>query len=78
MNAELKRLEEEKMTILRSVLDDGYDPKLVMVNESGDRETIKLSDFVKKRELLEQSSSLDRSVPETKKRLTLVHNSEKE
>lgn len=77
MNAELKRLEEEKMTILKSVLADGYDPKLAMINDTGEREAVKLSDFVKRRDLMENKGSMRQS-PEPKKKLSLVQTQDKE
>lgn len=57
MGSELKRLEEEKMTIFRSILADGFDPNLGTVNEMGEKETIKLSEFVNRMELLDQKKN---------------------
>lgn len=75
VSAELKRLEEEKITILKSVLADGYNPKLVTINEEGERESVKLSDFVAKAE--ERSAKSDNKVQlksktEIKRKLSLV------
>lgn len=57
MGAELKRLEEEKMTIFRSILADGFDPSLGVINEMGEKESIKLSEFVNRMELLDQKKN---------------------
>lgn len=56
--SELKALEEEKMSILKSIIDEGYDPKLVILNAStGVRETVLLSEFLNKQEALSDNTS---------------------
>jgi hypothetical protein len=49
INQEIKLMEEEKMDILRSILKDGYDPTLPVLNgKTQEREHIKLSDFLQR------------------------------
>lgn len=43
---EIKKLEEEKLAVLRSILDDGYDPTIVVLDENGQRTELPLSHFV--------------------------------
>lgn len=77
MNIELKRLEEEKMTIFRSILADGFDPKLTTINENGEKETLKLSDFIKKRELISGEQGANQPAQEPKQRkLSIVKSTE--
>lgn len=78
MNAELKRLEEEKMTIFRSILADGFDPTLTTITETGEREVVKLSEFVKRRELImnEKGGASHHQFQEPKRRLSLVKDTE--
>ena len=49
LNSEIRRLEDDKIIILESILNDGFDPKLVVANEFGERETIPLSTFLKEK-----------------------------
>lgn len=76
MNSELKRLEEEKIAILKSVLNDGYDPKFVIINDRGEKESIKLSEFINRHTLNEKHAGATPAPVEPKKRLSLVKNSE--
>lgn len=56
--SELKALEEEKMSILKSIVDEGHDPKLVILNATtGAKETVLLSEFLSKQEALGDSAS---------------------
>ena len=43
---ELKELEEKKYNILQSILKDGHDPIIGVVNEDGTKQDMKLSEFV--------------------------------
>ena len=46
--AELKELEEQKYNILQSILKDGFDPLINVINEDNTKEEMKLSQFVAK------------------------------
>lgn len=43
---EIKRLEEEKHEILKSILKDGFDPEITTIDEAGVVTSIKLSQFM--------------------------------
>ena len=43
---EIKKLEEDKRTVLESILKDGYDPIITVVDESGGQKNISLSEFL--------------------------------
>jgi TPP-dependent 2-oxoacid decarboxylase len=43
---ELKELEEKKHSVLKSILKDGFDPVISVLNEDGTKEEMKLSQFV--------------------------------
>lgn len=45
---DLKKLEEEKVAILQSILDDGFDPLINAVDENGNKQELPLSHFVSK------------------------------
>lgn len=44
--AQIKQLEEEKVTILNSILNDGFDPPVNVLKEDGTTELTKLSTFL--------------------------------
>lgn len=46
LNHEVKKLEEEKNKILKSILKDGYDPTLTLLTETNQKESIKLSQYL--------------------------------
>jgi|GEM_PF-7021695 len=46
LNHELRKLEEEKNELLRSILKDGYDPSITVLNASDQKETVKLSEYL--------------------------------
>lgn len=46
LNHEVRKLEDEKNEILRSILKDGYDPTITILNANDQKETIKLSDYL--------------------------------
>lgn len=48
--SELKQLEEEKMGILKSILQEGHDPSLVVLKGDGQKEVVKLSEFIRRQE----------------------------
>jgi hypothetical protein len=50
---EIKKLEEEKVAILQSILNDGFDPVITVINDMGEREEYPLSHFVKGSQLAE-------------------------
>jgi hypothetical protein len=43
---QIKQLEEEKVTILQSIIKDGFDPSVNVLKEDGTTETTKLSEFL--------------------------------
>lgn len=43
---EMKRLDEEKNTILKSILSDGHDPELTTIDEAGVVSRMKLSEYM--------------------------------
>lgn len=43
---EMKRLEEEKREILQSILDDGFDPSISAIDETGEVKSMKLSEYM--------------------------------
>lgn len=45
---DIKKLEEEKIAILQSILNDGFDPVISVVDENGTRQELPLSHFVGK------------------------------
>lgn len=46
LNAQLKILEEEKTTILKSIIADGFDPEISFMDGDGEISRIKLSEFL--------------------------------
>ena len=42
----IKELEEEKNTILRSIIEDGHDPEISTVDDDGNVSKLKLSEFM--------------------------------
>ena len=56
---ELKTLETRKMELLKSIIEDGYNPKLVIINsDSGERESVFLSEFLSKQAATEKEAAL--------------------
>lgn len=51
LSRRIKDLEEEKKTILSSILDDGFDPEITALNSESKMETMKLSTFLNKESL---------------------------
>ena len=51
LNDEIKLIEEQKIEILSSILNDGFDPVITIINEKAQNENIKLSEFFKMRSL---------------------------
>jgi hypothetical protein len=45
---ELKKLEEEKLEIMKSLLDEGIDPEVGVLDEDGNLKSSKMSEIVKK------------------------------
>ena len=43
---EIQKLEEEKIAILKSIVDDGFDPTITVLDEAGNRQELPLSSFV--------------------------------
>jgi hypothetical protein len=75
LNSELKALEQEKMDILKSVLDDGFDPKLTILNStSGEKEVILLSEFMNQYNKTETETP---PPPPSKPKLRIVKSSDK-
>lgn len=62
---EIQKLEEEKINILESILKDGYDPVVSTINEYGETNQIKLSDFIAKSRLSFEDDTAQESQPES-------------
>lgn len=55
---ELKALETKKMELLKSIVEEGHNPKLVIINsDSGERESVFLSDFLNKQASADKESA---------------------
>lgn len=65
---EINDLEEQKLSILRSVLGDGFDPMITIINDGGGREEVPLSSYVDRAEkaLFEQRGTTPPLPPEKK------------
>jgi flagellar biosynthesis GTPase FlhF len=48
VSREVRQMEDDKISLLRSILADGFDPEIAILNESYQKEKIKLSDYIKK------------------------------
>lgn len=46
--SDIKKLEEEKIAILQSILDDGFDPVISVIDDNGHKQELPLSHFVSK------------------------------
>jgi hypothetical protein len=46
LNGRIKELEEEKSSILKSILTDGFDPEITVMDGAGVVTTVKLSEFM--------------------------------
>jgi hypothetical protein len=46
--SDIKKLEEEKIAILQSILNDGFDPTISVIDETGQKQELPLSHFVSK------------------------------
>jgi ABC-type phosphate transport system auxiliary subunit len=70
---EIRKLEDEKLAVLRSILDDGYDPTIVALDENGQRTELPLSHFID-RATLKQGNSTPAStdLPKRIGKFTLV------
>jgi hypothetical protein len=66
---EIQDLEQEKLSILRSVLGDGFDPMITVINDGGVKEEIPLSAYVAQAEqLLHSMTGIGPAIPpDTKK-----------
>jgi heme oxygenase len=51
LNEEIKNIEEEKSELLSSILNDGFDPVITVMNEHSQNESMKLSAYFKMRGL---------------------------
>lgn len=63
---DIKKLEEEKMAILQSILDDGFDPLMNILDENGQKQELPLSHFVNK---APPSAPLPTAPPSSSKRV---------
>lgn len=58
---EVKELEKEKRALLRSIIQDGFDPDLTITNQNGEKEQISLSQYMIRNGI--EPQELDDSVP---------------
>jgi hypothetical protein len=65
---EIKMLEEEKRSILRSILNEGVDPKLTITNDNNEKEIILLSEYMLRNgiPLKDEAEPVPANKPETK------------
>lgn len=70
----IKSLEEEKMDILKSILNDGFDPEITTLNSESKTETMKLSEFMGKN----PHNAAEKTTKKSKAKLRLVKQEEKE
>jgi len=61
--SDIKKLEEEKLAILQSILDDGFDPTISVIDEAGQRQELPLSHFVNKAAAVTPPPAQDPNVP---------------
>ena len=47
---EIKKLEDDKLKLLQSILDDGFDPLITVIDSDGTRQELPLSHFVNSKE----------------------------
>jgi hypothetical protein len=66
INQEIKTLEEEKSAILKSIIKDGFDPSVAVLNADGVKETLKLSEYMA-RAGIDMEDDLDPNDPTVKK-----------
>lgn len=73
LNSELKSLEDKKLNLLRSVLEDGHDPLLTILNaDTNQKEKILLSEFLSRYEGQQASASKPVVEPKAKPHLKLL------
>jgi hypothetical protein len=63
--SELQELEQQKVAILQSILNDGFDPKITVLNSAGEREEMPLSEFLQ----VESAKSAEASPKEAPKQV---------
>lgn len=78
LQLKLKTLEQEKMEILESVVKDGHNPTITILNEFSERESLKLSEFLERKKQLEAQGSgvYEQSERPERPKLTIVKNNE--
>lgn len=69
---DIKKLEEEKISILQSILDDGFDPLINAVDENGNKQELPLSHFVSKAKTTVGEPEPDPSGPKKVGRFVVV------
>jgi hypothetical protein len=68
LNEEIKKLEDEKIAILQSILADGFDPLISVSTMSGSVENVKLSDFMTRNGLISEAPT-DPAAPGSPKKI---------
>ena len=79
MYHEVKRLEKEKWSILQSIVDDGHNPRVAIVDQNGELQKIYLKDYVvqsAKQEEVAPRSTTKTPPRKSKPNLTLVKDKE--
>lgn len=71
----MKDLEDKKMDLLRQILASGYDPKITTLDEYGNTETVKLSEYMASMNI---DMKQDEEPPKPKTNLRLVKEDSKE
>lgn len=72
INKQIKDLEEQKVELLKSIIDDGFDPVISVANTDGTIENLSLSAFMAQKNIVMQPKSGDANdkISERKKALS--------
>jgi len=74
ISGQIKKLSEEKLELLQSILREGHDPSITVMNE-GKRENMKLSEYMKlNNKVYSEDTAEEKPVEKPKTKLTLVKN----
>ena len=68
----LKELEEQKRTVMQSILDDGLDPEILVMDETGEKKSMKMSEAMGLSTVTEKAPVKTDSKSPRRGKLTLV------
>lgn len=66
--AEIKELEEQKFTLLKSIIDDGFDPTVKTIGLTGELEDVKLSTLLEYRKQAKEEEDRPKAGKQPKKK----------